>query len=177
MVVFDTATILLAIDPRANPPIDPSTSQPVTHCKERIEHLLRQLSTARTRVLIPTPVLSEFLVGAGPDKGKFLEEFMGSHAFTIAPFDQRAAIELAYLTENDNNSNRIPIGITSKAKIKFDRQIVAIAKVAQASKFYTDDGDLAILAKNNGMSVVMTWEIPLPPNEAQGNLVLDEPSE
>ena len=167
MIVFDTTTIILFIDPKAKPPTDPNTGRLVEKCKERIEHLIDTLNKSKTRILIPTPVLSEFLVKAGDDKSKFLSEFVSSKNFLVGDFDSLAAIELAHLEDNDLKSNRKLDGLISKAKVKFDRQIVAIAKVKGAGTIYTDDGNLAKLARNNGIAPVMTWEIPLPPVEPQ----------
>jgi len=175
MIVFDTTTIILSIDPNAKPPIDPSTGRPVEKCKERIDHLIDTLNKSKTRILIPTPVLSEFLVKAGNEKAKFQSEFLGSKNFIVGDFDSVAAIELAYLEDSDLKSNRKVDGLTSKAKVKFDRQIMAIAKVKRADTIYTDDGDLAKLAENNGITPVMTWDIPLPPVKPQ--LEIDLPSD
>jgi predicted nucleic acid-binding protein len=172
MVVFDTSTLLLLIDPDVLPPTDQATGKPLERCKERIEHLIKELNDSRTRILIPTPVLSEFLVKAGPNKHEFLNEFLGSHSFIVGSFDQRAAIELAMLEDADLKSGKVLDNTTTKAKIKFDRQILAIAKVQGASVIYTDDEKLAKLAKNNGLDVVMTWDIPLPPPKAQHELPL-----
>ncbi len=65
----------------------------------------------------------------------------------------------------------------TKTQIKFDRQILAIAKIQGASVIYTDDEKLAKLVKNNGIDVVMTLDIPLPPPKIQHDLPLTEPDE
>lgn len=67
MVVFDASVLLLLLDPDASPPNDPATGQPIEHAKARIEHLIATLERQRTKVIIPTPVLSEVLVRAGAD--------------------------------------------------------------------------------------------------------------
>lgn len=174
MVVFDTSTIVLAIDPRANPPIDPTTGEPVAKCKQRIDFLLNTLNGAKTPILIPTPVLAEFLVKAGRNKQEFLDKFLGSRNFEIGPFDQRAAVELALLMDPDLQSNKKLDENTTKAKVKFDRQIVAIAKVRSAECIYTDDDKLATCARNNGIKAVMTWDIPLPPEPPNMDLFKDD---
>ena len=46
MVVFDTSTIVLALDPSAKPPID-ENGHVLTNCKERVEHLLDTLNTSK----------------------------------------------------------------------------------------------------------------------------------
>ncbi|MES2075659.1 MAG: hypothetical protein V4462_08585 [Pseudomonadota bacterium] len=92
MVVFDTSVLTLAFDTDARAPIDPATGQPLTRCKERIDYLLQTMSAANRRVLIPTPVLAEYLVRGGMDKDKRLQEFLNSKSFSVAPFDVKAAV-------------------------------------------------------------------------------------
>ena len=48
------------------------------------------------------------------------------------------------------------------AKIRFDRQIVAIARTNGAKRIYSDDKDLAKFATKLGIEVVPTWDLPLP---------------
>lgn len=170
MVVFDTSTIILSLDPNATPPIDPATGKPVEKCKRRVEHLLDNLSKAKTPILIPTPVLAEYLVKAGPNKQAYLDRFFGSRNFEIGPFDVRAAVECAELLGDPDLGKKKLDAKTTKAKIKFDRQIIAIAKVRQASRLFTDDNPLAELARANGIAAVMTWEIPLPQEDPQTKL-------
>jgi hypothetical protein len=167
LVVFDTSTLVLSLDPKARPPINESTGKPVERCKERVDLLLSNLNKSRTPILIPTPVLAEFLVKAGPEKHQMLERFTDSRNFELGNFDVKAAVEIAELLGDPDLLKKHLDGKTTKAKIKFDRQIVAIAKTRGASPLYTDDGGLAAVARNNGIAVVMTWEIPLlaePPN-------------
>lgn len=51
-------------------------------------------------------------------------------------------------------------------KVKFDRQIVAVARVHGAHTIYSDDQDLGRFAKNAGLKVVCTWDLPIPPSKA-----------
>ena len=53
------------------------------------------------------------------------------------------------------------------AKVKFDRQIVAIAKVNGASVLYSDDGDVRTFGERSGLTVISTSQLPLPKNQAQ----------
>jgi len=46
--------------------------------------------------------------------------------------------------------------------VKIDRQIVAIAKVAESSLLYADDLNLVAFAKAQGLQTVSTWELPVP---------------
>ena len=80
MVILDSTTLMLFFQPSAAPPIDPETKKPIQKCYERIDLLIKSLSKAGTRVMIPTPVLAEILVAVGKDKAKILNEINGSSA-------------------------------------------------------------------------------------------------
>ena len=167
MVVFDTSILALAFDERANPPIDPATGELLTECQARIDHLIKSLSKSKTRVLIPAPVVAEYLVRAGEDRSKRLDELTGSRVFVVAPFDVRAAVECAGIEDADHVRIRAVPESESRVKVKFDRQIIATAISRAATVIYTGDNKLAARAMRNGIAAVMTWELPLPPADPQ----------
>jgi len=75
-----------------------------------------------------------------------------------------AAIELAAIEVEDRGMGDKRGGSTGIwTKIRFDRQIVAIARTNKASRIYSDDVDLTKFAIKLGIEVVPTWELPLPP--------------
>jgi predicted nucleic acid-binding protein len=176
MVVMDSTTLLLLFFPSASPPIDLTTGAPVAKCKDRIDYLLQNLSEAGIKVMVPTPVLSELLVKVGPDKAKVLSEIHGAYAFKVEPFDTRAAIEVAHLTDSDLQSGKRLSGAQTYAKVKYDRQIIAIAKVNGITTIYSDDGGVAKRAVANGMQCVSTADLPLPPEDPQQQFALDQPA-
>ena len=49
--------------------------------------------------------------------------------------------------------------------MKFDRQIVAIAKVEGAERIYSNDGDIARYAKAEGLEVIRLQDLPDPPEK------------
>lgn len=175
MVVFDTTTLLLARDPNARPPNEPGTERPIAKCADRVNFLLRSLSDRGERVLVPTPVIAEFLVRAGKNKDRFANEFSAAKNLVVGDFDVLAAIELSTIKDPDLDNGRPLSRQETWAKVKFDRQILAIAKVHQAHTLYTDDTRLRSVAIANGLRVVMTWDLPLPPEEAQKELGLEAP--
>ena len=83
------------------------------------------------------------------------------------PFDVRAAVECAQIEDGDSRSGKAISGNESKAKVKFDRQIIAIAKSRGAKAIYTGDKTLGSRARENGLHVVFTWELPLPAEDSQ----------
>ena len=171
MVVFDTSILLLVIDPNARPPIDPTTAKPIEKAAERIEHLISVLTNAKEKIIIPTPVLSEVLVYAGDAMSKYLETLNSQAVFRIANFDQKAAIEAAIAMRDaiDRGGLRIDADNpdATRTKIKFDRQIVAIARAEGAVAIYSDDNDMIEYAKRAGLHAYRTTDLDLPPEDPQ----------
>ena len=62
LVIFDADFLTLLLNPDAVPPIDPATGQPVERASQRIERLVAGLDKSKSKIVIPTPALSEFLV-------------------------------------------------------------------------------------------------------------------
>lgn len=171
MVVFDSTTALLALRPGVRPPLDPATGKPVENAEARIANLIETLGEERTQIVIPTPALSELLVGAGAGASELVSRLTRSATFRIAPFDTRAAIELAEITRTAIGSGDKRGGVDAPwNKIKFDRQIVAIAKVAGASAIYSDDRDLRTFAEQQGIVVVALADLPVPSAARQTEL-------
>ena len=174
MVVLDATTLFYLLDPDAKAPTDPQTGLPVPRVRERVEYLVSRLEKNREQVVVPTPALSELLVRAGTAGPGYLEILNKSAVFRIADFDQRAAVEAAAAIREAIGAGDKRSGSTSPwAKIKFDRQIIAIAKVAGASTIYSDDDDIARLSRSAGIAVVRIQDLPLSPESSQLALLLD----
>jgi predicted nucleic acid-binding protein len=167
MVAVDNTFLSLLLHPKAKPPLDPSTNKPLTRLEDRLDLLIEDLELANDEILIPTPVLSEFLILADKDGPRYLSEIGASHLFRIVDFDTKAAIELAHmnLEIRQRRSKRVNKRADSQAawaKIQFDRQVVAIAKVNEATVIYSDDEDVEKFAAHHLITVVKTWQLPLP---------------
>jgi predicted nucleic acid-binding protein len=179
MVVFDTSVLLLVLDSAAKAPTDPETAAPVARASERIEYLISNLAADKEKIVIPTPVLSEVLVHAGAAMQTYLEILNGQSAFRIAPFDQKAAIEAALALSDAmrRGGHRVDAANpdATKTKIKFDRQIVAIAKAEGAHSVYSDDEDVHRYAIHAGLKAYRTSELDLPPEDPQANLDFSAP--
>lgn len=165
MVSVDTSILTLLLHPTAKPPNDPTTGKPVEKAQERVVQLVDDLDTAKERIIIPAPVLSEFLVIADAAAPQYLSEISNLSHIYVQPFDQLAAIELAAMEilARKTSNKRHPLSEeVAWQKVKFDRQIVAISKLHQCKTIYSDDGHIRSIAEEIGMKVVSSWELPLP---------------
>jgi hypothetical protein len=174
MVVIDATMLLLLLRPGTKAPTDAS-GVPIEKPKERIELLIQRLQKEKAKIVIPTPALSETLIRAGTEASVQIVEYINKYAvFRVEAFDARAAIELATISREALGRKGKRGGSTAVwAKVKFDRQIVAIAKVVGATEIYSDDGDIATLAKQANIEAIGLADLPLPAEDAQFSLDLE----
>lgn len=166
MVVFDASVLLFVLNE--------NTPASVPRAKERVEYLIDRLSAAGERIIIPTPALSECLVHAGPAGPDYLAVIGKYACFRVASFDERAAVEAAVRTYQARERGLRKGGNpeSARGKIKFDRQIVAIAVVERATAVYSDDKDVIAYAREAGMEGYLLADLPLPPDDPQSSLPL-----
>lgn len=162
MVVFDATVLIDYLNPR-------------THSDRlaKLEHLISELEKSKTKILIPTPALSEFLAGAGKARDSYYQKLSAASAFQVLTFDARAAMECALMMNETYTQADKKARAKTWAKAKFDWQIIAIAKVSGASAIYSDDGDISRMGKRFGINVIKTDDLPLSGSSRQGNLNLD----
>jgi len=175
MVVFDSSFLILLLYPAARAPIDPNTKVAVTHPRERVEGLIKQLGKAGETILIPAPVLGEILAHAGDAMEQYLEILKSSRHVRIVPFDERAAIESAILFGPGMQRRKKRGGATGDwQKVKVDQQTVAIARVYSARTIYSNDRDVVALCKGTGVSVERIEDVPIPRDAMQVDMGLPE---
>lgn len=166
MAVFDATALVHLLEPGAPSAKNPATGQPVPNASARIKHLVNTLEERREKVVIPTPALSEVLVHANEAAEDYLKVLHKSARFRIAPFDERAAIEHAAMTREAIGRGDLRAGSdATRAALKFDRQIIAIARVEGESVIYSDDVNLGKFGSGLGLQVIPTYELPSPPAE------------
>jgi hypothetical protein len=91
-----------------------------------------------------------------------------SSVFKIVAFDTLAAVE--YAATRQLRKNGVVAKTTStRAKAKFDDQIVAIAAVERATIIYSDDSDIRKIVGDR-FEVLGISDLPLPPESAQFDL-------
>lgn len=173
-VVFDATILLPFLQLDSYAPRDPITNDPVERPRERIEYLIEVLEKEKSKIVIPAPALSEILVRSDSAGSEYLDIINRNRAFRIESFDQRAAIELAAMTNDAKKSgNKRGDQEGTWAKIKFDRQIIAIAKVVGANTIYSDDNEIHKLGKKYDMTIVRACDLPIPKEDKQISLDFD----
>ncbi len=168
MIVFDSTMLLLTIRPTIDAPLDEKTGKPVDYIEERINGLLEKIEKQKNKIIIPSPVLSEVLTDAGNGMSSLVQKIQKNSIFRIIPFDTLAAVELAAMTYDAKKKGDKKSGSSETwAKVKFDRQIVAIAKVHGATAIYSDDNNLLKFAEKANINVIKLVDIPIPENAKQ----------
>jgi predicted nucleic acid-binding protein len=166
IVLFDATFLMLFLDPRIKEGVG---SNP------RVDHLVDTLDKSRSRIIVPTPALSELLVGARDAAPAYLDIISRSRFFRIEPFGTKAAVEAADMTRNAIAMGDKRGGVTDSTwqKVKFDRQIVAIAKVTGCTTIYSDDDDVRRFAQQVAIPTVALSQLPDPPAPPQLEMRLD----
>jgi len=163
MVVIDNDFLSLLLHPKSRAPKDPATGKPIERLPDRVEKLLEDWEGDQEKVIIPTPALSEFLILAGDEASNYLDEISARRMILVKPFDEMAAVELAAIELDDRKTGSKRGNVTAPwTKVRFDRQIVAIAKVNGAKRIYSNDGEVRKFAGKLGIETVSAWELPLP---------------
>lgn len=161
-VLLDTNAVIYLLDKRSP-----------QHIQDRLKGLLKEVEKARGQLAIPSLVIAEYLVNAGPAGKELLAALLNSRFVLVAPFDHVAAEECAemHMAAEGAGNKRHPLERgTAWQKVKVDRQIVAIAKVRGAS-IVTDDGDIHAIAGAWGVPVEAVASLPLPDWAKQLHLV------
>ena len=158
MIVADATLMLLVINPKATVP----GKVAVSDVSERIAFLIDTLENSNEKILIPTPVLSEMLIRTRNGGADAIDKLNKYACFEMAPFDYLAAYELAELTKKEVGKKKLN-ETTTYAKLRFDRQIVSIAKVRRVRAIFSDDEGVETFAKIADIPVVKLSALPLPP--------------
>lgn len=181
MIGIDANILSLMLCPNSKAPVDPVSNQEIERVKERLDFLIADLDAQGETILIPLPALTEFLVLVGNAAPEYLAMIHKLPRFVIRDYTEKAAIELAAVIRKalDSRGN-IDKELDSKrkrdfveatwAKVNFDRQIVAIAKVEPVSKFYSTDRDVHVHAKLMGVPCFDLADMRLPPEKSQMEL-------
>lgn len=138
--------------------------------RAKLDDLVTALEKSRTKIVIPTPALTEVLIRAGKGREEIYNVLIRKSAFEVAPFDAKAAMECSILLEEAWSATE-KRGIT-KTKFKFDWQIVAIAASRRVAAIYSDDSDVANAAARVRISAIRIDDLALPESAKQSKLDL-----
>jgi hypothetical protein len=161
MIIFDASYLVVLLHPNPAPAKD-RNDQPVSQFKERVAYLASSMDISNNTIGVPTPAMAEVLVRAGTARAKYVSLLSDTWRFQLLPFDSRAAIESAELIAAIKSNKE---KWETWAKVKFDIQIVSIAKAESAALIYSDDKDIENYAKRLKIQVVRICDLPLPPSE------------
>jgi predicted nucleic acid-binding protein len=170
---FDSTMLSLLLNPKSKAPTDPATGKPVEFARERVQGLVRRLNKSRQKIIIPTPVTAEILSVVGPANPDYLRIINRAQIFEVKPFDEVAAIELAFLNRDVFGKQDRVNKVENRQKVKVDRQILAVCKVADCGTIYTDDANLRNRAEMCGMKAVGIADIPIPDSAKQIEMDLE----
>ena len=169
-VAIDASMLLLFLRPETPVPRGRDGKPAPSHARERVENLIKELEESRGAVVVPAPALAEVLVRATADEAG---QMRSSAVFDIVPFDVHAATELAEIMRAElaeQGRTGLRDEAETRAKLKFDRQIVAIAKVSGATELYAHDRGLVTVAARIGIRVIQLQDLTLPPGMLQQEL-------
>lgn len=118
---------------------------------ERTAQLLEYLDTMRTRVIVPAPVVAEFLTAIDESEHARVLQTL-QEKFIIAPFDALAALATARVRRK-NRQTRLEATIRAelqdvvRAQVAVDHMIVGIAVANKVDLLYTEDAALKRFAE------------------------------
>ena len=131
---------------------------------DRTKNFLEWLQNEQQRIIVPAPVLGEFLMRIPFDEHSKITQEIQSR-FMVLPYDAASASLYAHIWQKNKN-NGLPSVNTGREKMKTDSMIVAIAVANKARILYSEDPDIQKFAKG----FIETRNIPVIPRQ----MTLDE---
>lgn len=155
---------------------NPENGQEITDIKRRVEALIDYVETNEGKIIIPTPVLAEYLVGIDKQNHQtHLNLIQCQSCFEIAPFDVIAAIECAQMPSL--KELKAMMSTDTANKVRFDRQIISIAIALNADEVWTHDKGVFNRCKELGMVVKSLADITPAPLQVLIDMTHDNPPE
>lgn len=163
MVIFDANVLITYLS---------SNQEDVDYL--RLVNLVEELTSQKKIVGVPTPSWAEFLVKTDEATKDLVDMVNKNPSIKILPFDKAAAVESSLILRSviASEGNKRGGNDATWQKIKFDRQILAIARVNNAEILYTNDGDLIKEANRINLKTCRTEDLPLP--QLQSNINFEQ---
>ncbi|WP_306168600.1 type II toxin-antitoxin system VapC family toxin [Halomonas sp. MMSF_3323] len=171
-VVIDTNILVQFMrDPDPVDLKDPENGDIVSRAAARASALVDLIDQRNGLVVIPAPVLAEYLIGIKQDAYQKQLNLLNSFScIEISPFDQISAIECALLVDESEHKALDPKA--TKAKLRVDRQILATAISVGAEELWTHD--IGLYKKAKAIGLVTKSLACIEPNPDQQDLALSD---
>ena len=152
---LDTHVLIWGVKQQAKP------SQ--QHMIERTSNFIQWMENERHTVVVPAPILGEFLMNIPPANHSAITSVFAKR-FVIAPYDARAAAIFATIWQKNGKMyrNRVKDEPT-REEVKVDCMLVAVAMANNASVLYSEDPHVHELAAG----FVTVREIPQIPTQTK----------
>jgi len=155
---------------------NPENGVEIADPMRRVEALIDMVESSGGSIIIPTPVLAEYLVGIDKnDHQTHLNLIQRQSCFEIANFDEIAAIECAQMPSL--KELKLMLKSDTANKVKFDRQIISIAKSLNVDEVWTHDKGVFNRCKELGMVVKSLADIDPAPIQVLIDMSHDSSSE
>lgn len=157
-IVVD-ANFLVAL---LNPALD-------SELKLRISSFVSQIEKQGCFLIIPMPVLAEYLVGADQAALKSLQVLERKKYVIMANFDRTSAYECSQLDRSARGEgNDKKDGVEQPwQKIKLDRQVIAVGKASGATMVISRDAGVQSSAARCGMECLWINDLALSAEDKQ----------
>ena len=164
-IVIDTNVLVQIMQNEgATDLIDPESDQVVVNAFGRAQALIERIDSLKGVVILPAPVVAEYLLGIDRKSYQLHLDVMNSvKCIEVSPFDQVAAVECAMLVSNQEMKQLDPE--SKMAKLKYDRQILAIAVASGAKEIWTHDKQLFKRSKAVGITAMSLGSIDAKPKQ------------
>ena len=174
MIIFDSNFVLTLLRQIKNGPTDKTTGRPLEFHTERVQGYFQALDTKKEVIGIPAPVIAELGIKGTATVHELVALLSKSARFRFLPFDAMAAIECAAIAREAVQSGNKRAGAADPEinwnKLKFDRQILAIAIVNRATTVCTWDENLMRLCKDHAIGTVSIFDLAVPDEARQQQL-------
>lgn len=176
-VAIDATTLSILLNPKGKIPLDPATGLAVDLARERLLGFIGKAEKARRKLVIPTPATAELLTAIGPTSADYIRVINRKAVFEVRSFDEVAAVELAFLNRDVFDTLDQKNGLEPWQKMKVDRQIIAIAKVADCEHILTEDDGLGNRARLCDIAPLKLIDLEIPDSSKQGALQFEDHEE
>ncbi|PBI78646.1 twitching motility protein PilT [Rahnella victoriana] len=153
-IIFDTNILIQAMNGMKDgcKLTNPEDGVEIPDPSRRVEALIDMIENRGGNIIIPTPVLAEYLVGINKnDQQTHLSLIQRKSCFEIANFDEIAALECAQMPSIQELKSMMKSDTANK--VKFDRQIISIAKSLNVDEIWTHD--IGVFRRCKEMEIVV----------------------